>query len=401
MPLALTGRGWGVLLAALGFWAGWLVVGLRDIWYLVAFLAALLAVALVFVVAIPLVARIEVRLSASDPTPEAGETVALTATLRHRLPIAMRIGILWALPGDRRTGEARTPAGEARIPAGEPAAVRIEWVPERRGPASIRLAAVTLRDPLGLLVRRSRPDEALEILVLPRLLDDLADLIDGGGVLDSDARLGSRASSLGSGSPGGSVRGYRTGDPLRQIHWKQSARQGELLVNLPEDPGSEERSLYLDTGRASGAGEDFELAVSAAATLALHWLHRGHPVVLRLGGDRPTTAASESEALRALARVQPDAAELDARGSAVAEPSFDGVDVLVAGTLTSRISERLSSRPGLGGLLLVVRRDPDAAVPGSWRMIPIPAPGPDPASDPGRGAGLFANGTRFREERRG
>lgn len=69
----------------------------------------------------------------------------------------------------------------------------------------------------------------------------------------------------------GRLRPYTPGDPLRRIHWKYSAKKGELLSRIPEEQGVMPRYLLLGTKQgdyASPAG--FELAISAAAT----WLAR-------------------------------------------------------------------------------------------------------------------------------
>nr|WP_246246785.1 DUF58 domain-containing protein [Paenibacillus lemnae] len=69
-------------------------------------------------------------------------------------------------------------------------------------------------------------------------------------------------------------REYIPGDPLRSIHWKNSARSGKLQVRLPEAGRNDERCIVLNTFAAGYPGEDgfeqedyFEQAVSVAAGL--------------------------------------------------------------------------------------------------------------------------------------
>ena len=47
LPLTLTRRGWGTLLGSLALWGVWWVIGLRDLWYLIALLGSTVAVSLV------------------------------------------------------------------------------------------------------------------------------------------------------------------------------------------------------------------------------------------------------------------------------------------------------------------------------------------------------------------
>ncbi|MER6009188.1 DUF58 domain-containing protein [Streptomyces bluensis] len=79
-------------------------------------------------------------------------------------------------------------------------------------------------------------------------------------------------------------RGYRHGDDLRRVHWRSTARYGELMVRREEQPQRARCSVLLDTrGLAfEGAGPDsaFEWAVSGAASVLAHLLERGFSVRL-------------------------------------------------------------------------------------------------------------------------
>ncbi|KAF4410750.1 DUF58 domain-containing protein [Streptomyces lycii] len=79
-------------------------------------------------------------------------------------------------------------------------------------------------------------------------------------------------------------RGYRHGDDLRRIHWRSTARYGELMVRREEQPQKALCTVLLDTRRSAyrGAGPDsaFEWAVSAAASVSAHMLERGFQVRL-------------------------------------------------------------------------------------------------------------------------
>lgn len=79
-------------------------------------------------------------------------------------------------------------------------------------------------------------------------------------------------------------RGYRHGDDLRRVHWRSTARYGELMVRREEQPQKARCTVLLDTRRdayaGSGPGSPFEWAVSGAASVALHLLERGCAVRL-------------------------------------------------------------------------------------------------------------------------
>ncbi|GAA2450580.1 DUF58 domain-containing protein [Streptomyces pulveraceus] len=79
-------------------------------------------------------------------------------------------------------------------------------------------------------------------------------------------------------------RGYRHGDDLRRVHWRSTARYGELMVRREEQPQRARCTVLLDTRRIAyrGTGPDsaFEWAVSGAASALTHMLERGFAVRL-------------------------------------------------------------------------------------------------------------------------
>ncbi|MFD8569260.1 DUF58 domain-containing protein [Streptomyces sp. NPDC059639] len=79
-------------------------------------------------------------------------------------------------------------------------------------------------------------------------------------------------------------RGYRYGDDLRRVHWRSTARYGELMVRREEQPQRARCTVLLDTreGAFRGAGPDsaFEWAVSGTASALVHMLERGFSVRL-------------------------------------------------------------------------------------------------------------------------
>lgn len=79
-------------------------------------------------------------------------------------------------------------------------------------------------------------------------------------------------------------RGYRHGDDLRRVHWRSTARYGELMVRREEQPQRARCTVLLDTRRiayqGAGPGSAFEWAVSGAASALAHMLERGFAVRL-------------------------------------------------------------------------------------------------------------------------
>lgn len=100
-----------------------------------------------------------------------------------------------------------------------------------------------------------------------------------------------------------SLRPYRWGDPLRLVHWRTSARYGELRVReLEVFRGGQQVLICLDSG-FSWHADDFEQAVIAAASLYFYAQKLQFQVQLWTPSTGPLQG--NQRVLEALARVQP------------------------------------------------------------------------------------------------
>jgi uncharacterized protein (DUF58 family) len=84
------------------------------------------------------------------------------------------------------------------------------------------------------------------------------------------------------------VREYRHGDELRRVHWRATAKFGDLMVRREERPWESRCSLLLDlrsaAHRGTGSSSSFERAVSAAASVGVHLGRHGYTVKLMTPG---------------------------------------------------------------------------------------------------------------------
>ena len=122
--------------------------------------------------------------------------------------------------------------------------------------------------PLGLFwCRRSQPAKAVAV-VYPQVLPlSTCPLIDRIGQEDSPQLYDRRRSQNATEGLTRNLRPYRHGDPTRLIHWRTSARYGELRVReLEVAAGGQEIIIALDSG-ALWQPEEFERAVTVAASL--------------------------------------------------------------------------------------------------------------------------------------
>lgn len=153
------------------------------------------------------------------------------------------------------------------LPAGREAEVNLQLTPLRRGILRLEGAEIVGRDPFGLTRRyRIAKAPAQSVLVLPKRYPVPSMALPGtfeyqqGGV--------ALASSVGESEEFVSLREYRQGDPLRHIHWKSTARTGELVVKEYQDEFFVRHAMVLDTFQREQPPEVFEEAVSVAASFA-------------------------------------------------------------------------------------------------------------------------------------
>ena len=122
--------------------------------------------------------------------------------------------------------------------------------------------------PLGLFwCRRSLPVKAVAV-VYPQVLPlSTCPIIDRIGQEDSPQFYNRSRSQTATEGLTRNLRPYRHGDPTRLIHWRTSARYGELRVReLEVAAGGQEIIIALDS-TAAWQPEEFERAVTVAASL--------------------------------------------------------------------------------------------------------------------------------------
>ena len=212
---------------------------------------------------------------------------------------------------------------------------------ELRGQFEIGPMSVRVTDPFGLVELGRTFHATARLTVTPRTIT--LPTIPLGGAWTGSGDNRPRAFATGS-AEDVTVREYRRGDDLRRVHWRSSARVGELMVRREEQPWQSRATVFLDnrgtSHRGQGAASSLEGAVSAAASIAVHLTHLGYTVrlVTASGDSRETQWHSQTgqvstvPLLEALAVVQ-----LDHRPAPdtqwLAEPGHGGLVVGVFGGL--------------------------------------------------------------------
>jgi uncharacterized protein (DUF58 family) len=277
--LRVTGAGWGVLAVGVGVCLA--AINTANPWLL---LMGCAVVAPVLVSVLPSFGAIHVHATTEFPSrchvgDVAEHTVALYNAGRRSLP-AMRLhqsvpgfedlvlGIQAFGPGRRGDAQARRHVvGRAVAPG-----------------ATYRLETTA---PFGLTVRRHTFTQATGVIVHPRPVPpvSLAALGAGDEAANRPARSGVEPHGL---------REWRRGDDPRHVHWRATARHGQLVVVVPEQTHSPRLAVVV-AGVAGDRG--WEDLLSLAAWTSVDAVRRGHTLRLVAGG---ATVLEGPDAMHAL-----------------------------------------------------------------------------------------------------
>ncbi|MEH0930947.1 DUF58 domain-containing protein [Micromonospora sp. CPCC 205558] len=306
--MGITARGVGLLVAAVLL----LGVGFRFAYPELTLLGAAAGAAVGYAA---LVAVWRPRLTVTrraDPDRVArGEPASMTLTVRNtgRLRPAN-------LLAEDRCGERTVPVPVLRLRPGRDTEVRYDVPTDRRGVVPVGPLRVTRRDPLGLVALARPYGATVPVWVHPRIHPLTA--VPTGAGRSLDGRV--------DGVPHGSItfdslREYVVGDELRRVHWRTSARVGELMVRENVDTSLPRLVVLLDNRaaahpqRVGGVAESFESACEAAASVVTAAHRADLPVLLLLVAAEPIDAPDADAALGPLDRLA--AADLSGDADAV------------------------------------------------------------------------------------
>ena len=154
-----------------------------------------------------------------------------------------------------------------------------------RGRFAIGPLRLKLSDPFGL-VERSRGFAATDILTFVPVVHPLPG-VGLGGAYSTGGESSSRSVSI-QGEDDAATREFRSGDDLRKVHWRSTARIGKLMVRREEQPWQTRSAMLLDTRgtahRGEGMSGSFEWSVSAAASIGDHLTRLGYSLRLFTDG---------------------------------------------------------------------------------------------------------------------
>ncbi|MDH3255725.1 MAG: DUF58 domain-containing protein [Acidobacteriota bacterium] len=155
---------------------------------------------------------------------------------------------------------------------------RLVFVFGKRGLHRVPFLRVSSVFPLGLFDKAMRYGAELEVLVFPQISPvSESRYFSRGRVGDELTKRAGWSHEL------RALRLFRSGDDPRSIHWKRSARTGDLIFMEREAEAGRRLTIFVDNafGTLDAETEErFEAMVGEAASLAVHYLDQSFEVAL-------------------------------------------------------------------------------------------------------------------------
>ena len=243
-----------------------------------------------------------------------------------------------------------------RIEAGGSRRITYRLQSDRRGKFAIGPLNVRVADAFGL-VRLGRLVALPGTLVVTPAITPLPWTAFGGTWLKAD---GSRASTAAAAGEDDVVpRAYRDGDELRRVHWRSTARYGELMVRREEQQWRNRAVLFLDTRSSAHSGRgpssSFEYAVSAAASIGVQLAKEGIAgEFVTDAGPASASAPFEDVLLDSLAVIRPSAASTLIPALAHGWRGSSGLLIAVLGRVSAEEARQLASARHSSGAALAL-----------------------------------------------
>lgn len=281
-----------------------------------------------------------------------------------------------------------------RLGANQASSVAYTVRADVRGRYEVGPLVVRLTDPFGLCeLTRSFPSVD-KLTVVPQVVPLPTVRLTGEYAGTGDSRARSVAVH---GEDDAATREYRRGDDLRRVHWKSTARVGELMVRREEQPWESKATVVLDTRQGAHRGEgptaSFEWAVSAAASITVHLRAAGYKLRLVTDSGIDVDAietAGEGTLLDHLADVK-----LNPRGDIsllverVRRRADGGLIIAVLGSLNPGEAELLAALRGNGATCIGLLVDSS-----TWLNLPAELREPADRAQEAAALGLMGSGWR-------
>ena len=303
--VALTRRGWSLLGAAVGLLVAGRLLGTAELTTLGLGALALIAGAIGWNGS--RVLPLELRRTVRPDHVHVGSEARVDLEIFARGP-APQVTVTDSFDDGRRAARFLTPA----LDGGQRGRAAYRIPTDRRGRFTVGPAIIGIADPFGLTGRAVPVGDTTEVIVRPRVHD----LRPSPGTAGHRRAHAQHRNVL----PVAAIahdeflalREYAVGDDLRRVHWRSSARLGELMVREDESAWRPQTVVVFDNRAGSHRGPSYEAAIEAMASIGTRLLQstRACEIITtggyRLGAARPGGLSSESRLLDELATLTTD-----------------------------------------------------------------------------------------------
>lgn len=278
----------------------------------------------------------------------AGHATSVRLTLRN-LARTRSVAALW---WERAPWGETAPRRVRPIPAGGSMQLDYELHPPRRGVFGIGPLVVAFGDPFGLATSTIDIGGSDELIVTPEVvpLGESGLTVPAGS---GEARLVQRRAA--GDDDDVMTREYRSGDAMRRVHWRATARHDELMVRQEEQRSLPRARVLVDTlesGYLDDDDEAFEWVVRMLASVTVHLRRSGFDVTIQESGEAQLHSLGrrrtwgDEEFLASLAALE----TIDERRDAHSQHPGDGPVVAIVGESDAATLAWLSRQRGQGSL---------------------------------------------------
>jgi uncharacterized protein (DUF58 family) len=271
-----------------------------------------------------------------------------------------------------------------RIESGGTRSYTYQAQSDNRGKYQLGPLQVLVADAFGLVEVGRSFSGTSTLTVTPRIIPLDTPALSGNWPGEGDR--GRRTISA-SGEDDIAPRTYQQGDSLHRVHWRSTARYGELMVRREEQHWRNTATLFLDTRRtafaSTGPDSTFEFAISAAASIGMHLSGDGFDArFVTDRGEIPQQGTFQDTLLDTLAVIGPSRA-LSLRAGIMAltgRGTSGGQIISVLGRLTEDEARQLATArqgnaPALAVLLGPGRPEPAGILAqAGWRVATAVTP---------------------------
>jgi uncharacterized protein (DUF58 family) len=233
-----------------------------------------------------------------------------------------------ALPGrlDIPTGGGLTDVHIPLLRSGHSYVERVSIAAERRGVIRVGPVTSVRTDPLGLLKREVAWVDVDELFVHPVTVP----IPSSSAGFIKDLEGNPSAQVVDSDISFHAIREYQLGDARRNIHWKSTAKTGQLMVRQYEETRRSRLAIVLSLDELEySTPDEFELAVSIAGSLGARALRDSRDLALVVSEPIPEFVKKVIRSVRML-RVRTSRLLLDDLSAVESDPNVMQVEQVCA-----------------------------------------------------------------------